>query len=284
VTPEAERRALRTKVRTTLERLGRSGELPVLPSAAAQALQAVQNPSTGIDELCSVITRDVSFAARIVGVANSAAYIRYKAAARVRDAVMVIGARKTADIIVAGCVKKMYGESPAAVALWRHSLAAAVAAEEVARATPGGEPGLAFLPGLFHDVGRFGLLTADPKAYEALEQAVAAADRERVAVEREWLEVDHAHVSATLAAGWGIPRPQCEAIRWHHDPAKAGAGADLAALLNAADRLAYDVGATMGARPPQPAGTERLRLTPDDFVRLADVVRQRFDEYQAALA
>ena len=71
-----ERRAVREHIRMTLTRLSRTGELPALPAAATAALALARSTEAGVDELCRVIRGDVGLSARILRVANSAAYAR----------------------------------------------------------------------------------------------------------------------------------------------------------------------------------------------------------------
>src|SRR5207245_9119304 len=80
--------------------------------------------------------------------------------------------------------------------LWHHALAVAIATEELARATRRIEPSLAFLPGLFHDVGRIAFLLADYTSVDVIQGLVEAGGGARPALEHGW----HAlHPAATVA-------------------------------------------------------------------------------------
>jgi putative nucleotidyltransferase with HDIG domain len=252
-------RLRRQRVRTTLINLSRTGELPALPQTATAALALARKPDADTEELCDLIALDVGLAARILRIANSAAYIRRAPARTIRDAVLALGMRKTCDVLVAACFRQLHRDPGGyAQRLWHHALAVAIATEELARATRGIDPNLAFLPGLFHDVGRIAFLLADYTSVDVIQGLVEAGAGARSALEEEWYGFDHAVTGAVLAADWGLDPEQCEAIRCHHDPTRASRGRTLALLLSAADTIATAIG----------CGTGIVLDTRDAFVEL----------------
>ena len=86
---------LREGVRTTLTRLSRTGELPTLAPTAVAAMAIARDPEAGVEQLCRVVRSDVGLSARILRVANSAAYARRVPARTLSDAVLTLGLRKT---------------------------------------------------------------------------------------------------------------------------------------------------------------------------------------------
>jgi len=252
--PGIDRGQLREHVRSTLTRLSRTGELPALPPAACAALAIARNPDAGVDDISRVIRTDVGLSARILRVANSAAYARRVPARALPDAVLTLGLRKTCDVLVAAGARQLFRQVPRqAEALWNHALATAIIAEELARHTNVVASHLAFLPGLFHDVGRIGFLLAADEAYTIVHDRLNAGAAARPDAERGWYGFDHAEAGAILTEDWGLGPDQVEAIRWHHQPAQAEAGRHLAAVLNVADVGAYALGFGGGATPPSDA-------------------------------
>ena len=69
-------------VRSTLVYLSRTGELPAMPQTATAALAIARDPGADADALGGVIRTDVALAARVIHVANSAAYARRAPAGR----------------------------------------------------------------------------------------------------------------------------------------------------------------------------------------------------------
>lgn len=283
-TMTSSREDLRTRVRSTLARLSRTGALPTLPAAASAALGIARNPEADLDDLCRVIQTDMGLAARLLRVANSAAVGRRTPARKLSEAVMTVGLRRTCDILVAACAKRLYeGSTARTEELWNHALAVGVAAEELARITRTVDVGLAFLPGLFHDVGRVAFLLADPTVAEVIDGLVIS-DQEPSSLEREWYGFDHAEAGAILAEEWGLALELCDAIRWHHAPAEAGAARNLATILNAADRLAYTIGCGSSAEPPASVTLVHLGLSPEDEIACAERVQSAWQQQRDFLA
>jgi putative nucleotidyltransferase with HDIG domain len=283
--PTGSHEDLQARVRSTLARLSQTGALPSLPAAASAALALARDPEADVDGLCRIIQTDVGLAARVLRVANSAALGRRNPARKLQEAIITVGLRKTCDIMVAACAKRLYdGASSRTEELWNHSLAVGVAAEELARLTRTVESGCAFLPGLFHDVGRVAFLIADASAAEAIAGVVANGEGDTSFFEREWYGFDHAEAGAILAEDWGLALELCDAIRWHHDPTEAGAARDLAVVLNGADAIAYAIGCGLNLEPPPGVSTKALGLSPAEEAELVERVRTVWSEQRDLLA
>lgn len=272
----------RIAVRETLTRLSRTGDLPALPATAAAALAIARDPETDSDALCGVIRDDVGLSARILGVANSVAYGRRKPARTLHEAVFTVGLRKTCDLVVAAAARQLYVRPhPRAEGLWHHALAVATAAEELA-ATQRVAPANAFLPGLFHDVGRIAFLLADSAALDTIEERMIGEEADRAALESEHFGVDHAEAGAVLAGDWGLAPSQVDAIRWHHRPDGAGEGRALATVLSAANALVHELG--FGSPSTTELGPRDLGLSPEEAGFCRERVRRSFEIQNALLS
>jgi HD-like signal output (HDOD) protein len=275
---------VRDNVRSTLTRLSRTGELPTLPPAALAAMAIARNPDSGVDDLCQVIRRDVGLSSRILRVANSAAYARRVPARALVDAVLTLGLRKTCDLLVAAHARRLFAVAPAhAERLWRHSLASALLADEMARFSGGRNGLLAFLPGLFHDVGRiaFYLATSDPGADTRSEAATVSGKPE---AERARYGFDHAEAGAILTEDWGLGPDQVDAIRWHHQPAQAEHGRMLAAILNVADVAAHEMGFGSGSAAPEHVDGTSIGLGDPELETIVERVRETFRTHDSLLS
>ncbi len=284
--PNMQQGAVRERVSSTLKRLSRTGALPTLPAVASAALGLVRDPEADINELCEIIQTDVGLSARVLRIANSAALGRRRPARKLSDAVVTVGLRKTCDVLVAACARQLYDSaSPRAEALWNHALATAVASEAIARHTGLVDPGRAFLPGLFHDVGRIAFLLADEVSLDVIDQLVEADEGGRIALENEWYGFDHSEAGAILSEDWGLALEQSDAIRWHHEPASAGAAQDLATNLSAADGVAYLLGCGASENPPPEAvPLESMGLEPEDAEALVERIQVVFDDHRDFLS
>ena len=283
-TDERDREDVRERVQATLARLSRSGALPVLPGVASAALALARNPDADFEEIDHLIRTDVGLTARVLRVANRVGYGRIKPARTVREAALTIGLRKTCDLLVLACARELY-DVPVrhAAELWKHALTVAVAAEELARAVKLPDPAAAFLPGLFHDVGRIGFLLADEMSYDVIFWLMANGTGEHRDLEIEWYKFDHAQASAVLAEQWGLEAPLCKAISAHHAPDPGAAGGRLAEILNAADGLAYTLGWGTSERRPPDVGVIQLGLSAADEAACLARVQQQVAEHDALL-
>lgn len=271
------RDALRNAVRGTLTRLSATGGLPVLPAVATAALGIVQDPDGDVADLTQVIQTDVGLTARVLRVANSAGFGRRRPATTLRDAVITIGLRQTCDVLVAVCAKQLYtAPGPHTDVLWNHSLAVAVAAEELARVLGRVPPSDCFLPGLFHDLGRLAFQQADPAAFAELLHAVERGEGDASALERERFGFEHAQAGSIVSEDWNLRQEQCDAILWHHEPERAQTGRELATIINGADYLAYVAGYGTAGRPPAGIGITALGFSLEDEATIVDRVRAEF--------
>jgi HD-like signal output (HDOD) protein len=277
--PEAARGSdPRARIRVALTQLARTGRLPALPSVATMALAISRDPAADTQELARVLQTDVGLTARVLRVANSPGYGRRLKARSVGEAITTLGFGKTCDILVAICVRQFYlGPGAHAAALWNHSLAVAVAAEELAHRTRRAPPGTAFLPGLLHDIGRIAFMLADPRSFEALQARIDAGEGVGTTLERECYEFDHAQVGGILAEDWGLVPEQCDAIRYHHEPDWADNARELATVVNGADRLAYLIGVGTNTVVPQDVSLDTFGLSPEEEAACAARVREAYD-------
>jgi putative nucleotidyltransferase with HDIG domain len=245
---------------------------------ATAALAIARDPDGNPADLARLIQTDVGLTARILRLANSPAYGRRRETQSVHDAVVTVGMRTACNILVAICARQLYVvPGRYTEVLWHHSLAVAVAAEDLARVTRRVRPGAAFLPGLLHDIGRIAFLLLDPRLFEMIRELVESGKGEATALERDCYDLDHAQVGGVLAEEWGLAPEQCDAIQWHHEPARGGAGQALATVINAADHLAYTIGYGSSEQVPPSVSMAILGLSPDDEVACADRAREAFE-------
>ena len=139
-------------------------EIPAVPELAERIRRAVDDASNGAAEVARVVQADPAVAARVVRVANSAAYAGKAPARNLREAVVRLGLQPTRDLVVAVTMQQIFSNAHAALRrrlleLWRHSTHVAAVTFALARRLKGMDAERALLAGLLHDIGAAVLIT-----------------------------------------------------------------------------------------------------------------------------
>ncbi|MBS2021118.1 MAG: HDOD domain-containing protein [Deltaproteobacteria bacterium] len=192
-----------------------SVELPMLPQVAAEVMAMATDPETDAARLSKLIHRDAALAGAVLKLANSAAQATRMPIASLPQAVARLGMATVSGIAVAsslqGGVFQVRGQEALLAAIWRHSLASASFAQEIARHLRNNVEA-AYLCGLLHQVGR-------PLV---LQLAVGAAGSEVGRLdERDFFELFARHERAfglMLGERWKLAPTVLCAIAHHHEP------------------------------------------------------------------
>jgi putative nucleotidyltransferase with HDIG domain len=208
----------------TLEQIkSMASELSPLSPTAPKLARVVADPNSSADDIVEVLRYDQVLTLDILRFANSAASASTRAIATVKDAVIRTGGTRILELVVARHIKTMvqvplalYGYSEED--LWRHSVAAALAAENLALFTNKTPSGLSFTAALLHDIGKL-LIERIASANKddlfstrsAEQQTIPFEERERLIY-----GCSHADIGAEIAATWKLPQEIVEAIRHHH--------------------------------------------------------------------
>jgi len=250
----------RDDVRSTFNRIAETCDLPPMPAAAARALRLARDPDTTTDELARVVLVDPALAARVLTMSRSVLYLRRTPPKSLREAIVTVGFQGLRRILMAASARSAFSaDDKVAQALWAHSLATALAADELAKVAPNAAElgGDAFIAGLLHDIGKLIFHVADPKAYAQLGVCDAAK-------EREFFGATHDLAGSCVAEIWGLDDDVVQAILGHHG---GDAQTPLAVLIGRADLIATEIGygsVPQGAVPGLAAGespeiAERVR-------------------------
>jgi putative nucleotidyltransferase with HDIG domain len=252
--------------------------LPALPAAVARVHALAADPRSGPADFEALLRPDPALSANLLRLANSAHFAPRSRVETVRQAVAVLGLKRTSDLATGAAFaplvpKRLPGYEVDAAAFWLHCAAVAVLAEKLA-AEAGGAPDLTFTAGLLHDVGKLAVCAFVAGEASAIAARLRAGEA-FAAAERGTLGLDHAEVGAVVALRWGLPPAVADVARWHHRPGDVPEGVDrrLVAVVHAADGLAHalGLGADRGelARALDPAAVEPLGIPVRRVERIA---------------
>lgn len=218
-----------------------------------------------LDEVRKLIELDPALAARILRVANSAAYRGLGPCASVSQAVVRIGATNISGLAMAMSTMALFRDLGGIGRKIRdHSAGTAVVARELALSLNCAPlSSKVFLAGLLHDIGKLLILQSGDKMYAELvaREMVPATIHLR---ERAMWGFDHGLLGANVLRSWNIPAPIPQLIAWHHQ-AKGGTcdtteWAQALNLLRLADVVDWLLGQGCPANSPWVA---RVAASPD---------------------
>ncbi len=214
--------------------------IPRLPQVAGRILQLAQNPDASVREVTKAIMSDPGLAARVLALANSAAYGGTGHVDGLEPALTRLGMKNVCNLVFTESVQtKVFpakGYRDLIERSWRLSLGSAIACEALARVT-NLERHAAFLIGLLHDTGTPTLVNTILE-YEKRNQGRPLGG-ELVEVVLSQL---HEEIGAYVLEQWGMPAPVVAAAREHERYAGGTQAQPAQKLIHAANRICRHLG------------------------------------------
>ncbi|MEM8981650.1 MAG: HDOD domain-containing protein [Pseudomonadota bacterium] len=211
--------------------------LPSLPSVYHEFVRVTASDVVDFAEIGNIVRHDLAMTARIVGLANSAAFAVGTPITTIERAVGQLGLQMVSALVTATCLFATLTDAHEArqlEAVWVHSSRVAKLATAFAKAEGfDAEADRAELlqAGLLHDIGEVVVMTQLPDVYRALQRDRPDSLGEQLDRERHEFGATHADIGACLLAYWGISARTIDAVAWHNEPELAAAGADPVATL-----------------------------------------------------
>lgn len=261
--------------------------LAPLPHAALKLVAILSRDDWQPEEVLEVVRLDPVLTGKVLGAANSAASGAAGKILQVDDAVRRIGPRAVVGLALAAGIKGRMAQALPQFGLgegelWRHSVAALLAAESASAHFRLPYSNAAVTAALLHDVGK--VLMArflDPETLDYLRLARMEGGHSMREAELEVLTISHGELGALVATHWGMPEEIARAVQYHHDLAGApSAHRGDAALVQLADSVAKVVSPPRIRAEDDPeeraAALAHLGAPAADFDAFCALVRQRF--------
>ncbi len=205
--------------------------LKPLPASVSRLATLVSSEDVDLGEVVEVVQLDPALTARMLKAANSAMSAAKVQVGTVKDAVVRLGSGLVLSFAIAGSVKKtVSGAIPSyglgEGELWRHSVAAALAAEVLKPfAKKVALPTEAFTAALLHDIGKLVLgRFLDKDAVALIDVARADDGLDFDSAEAFVLGIGHGELGGVVAQRWGLPGTIVCGIRYHESPQRARDG------------------------------------------------------------
>lgn len=222
--------------------IAESPELRSPPLVYRRLMEVLNHPRGGAGDVANVISQDMALTARLLKLVNSAFYSFPRKIETVSQAVSVVGTSQVRDLSLATSVADAFKNLPSDLidvdAFWRHSLACGVAARAIAGLRSETNVERFFVAGILHDLGRLVLIMRAPDEARLVMQRAQERGALLFETEREVIGFDHGRVGGALMEHWTMPDSLREAVRFHHEPAKAERFPVEAATVHVADIIA----------------------------------------------
>lgn len=225
---------LATKVRSQFK-------LPALPASVQRLSAEFAKPGVTVENIGHIIESDPSMSARILRLANSAAYGFPRRIASVGHAIVLLGLNVIKGVALSGAIFEI-AKSSNVDSLWNHSLCVATAAKVLAAPHGRKVEEVVFTAGLLHDIGKVVLHASLPKEMLAVTKHVRSRDIYAFQAEQEVLGFTHTQVAEWVLEEWQLPDVVKDAIIHHHKPDLAQVAKTEAAVVHVADILAKALG------------------------------------------
>lgn len=266
--------------------------LPADVRVLSKLADMLKDPNGELDDIVGLIRRDVSLAARVLRISNSAAYGGGRSVSSIEEAVNRVGFGEVLKLVGTATAGRLsegdLGCYDISGKLLRDNmLYAAFAAEALAR--PAGiDPRVAYNAGLLRTVGIMVLDRAGRQ--DPVTPPLYSPTRfpEFTSWELHAFGIASSDVTGLVLNAWGFPEELTRAVRAQYLARSEDLALPLAALLNVANALAQHVCRTFrGEDAWWQITPEKLRaagVTEDDFGPAVVATEKAFDAASAALA
>ncbi len=273
-----------------LQRMVRtSPDLEPLPMSVTHLAALVAKEETEMQEIAKVISYDQVLTTSLLRSANAANMAGKTPVTTVKDAVIRVGTGTVLSVALSASVSRRLGRALPQYGLnegdlWAHSVAAALAVEELPKFTRVRVPPEAVTAALLHDIGK--LVIAQIMTPSSITMMATVKDQlgaTRLEAEAQILETDHARIGGELALAWKLPQTIARGIAFHHKPPPSNN--TIPCAVHIADMVSKAVGAGLEDDNRNPETLqyclEQLSLSGEDYFRLCGSVAEKFHEVKA---
>ena len=227
-----------------LQRLEKDNLLiPSMPTIAIQCMKVLEDPNQTFSAVGKLVGKDPVLASRVLRLANSAAFPGKCSVTSLEQAIARMGTEGLKLALVNYSMYQAFSSKNERIqssfrGIWEHSLAVALLAKDLADRLPGPQkpdPGVAYLAGLLHDVGKpvVGALLLEAEKLISDKKSEFPWINHNV-----WKRVvasSHRRVGTALARKWNLPSEISSAIEGSStfDPSVPASFANLVCMANA---------------------------------------------------
>ena len=194
-------------------------QLPVIPKLLHELMQSFSDDNSRIEDIAKKIAMDQVISAKVLKMANSAAYRRGNDITSIEQAVIRLGFNALRSLVVASGIMTSF-KTPANFdknKFWVETFQVATIAKTLAADSRCIEPETAFTCALLHNIGELLIQSALPDDASLINLSISQGNS-RIEAQREMLGYDYSQVGAELAKRWNLSDTFVRAISQQLDP------------------------------------------------------------------
>ena len=263
-------------------------QLPVIPKLLHELMQDFSNDNSRIEDIAKKIAMDQVISAKVLKMANSAAYRRGVEITSIEQAVIRLGFNALRSLVVASGLMTSF-RTPSNFdknKFWVDNFQVATIAKALAADCRAIEPETAFTCALLHNIGELLIQSTLPEEASLINMAISRGTS-RIDAQREMLGYDYSQVGAELAKRWSLSDTFVRAIAQQLDPLSFDPISPEAVLIRLAMfvSFAWNAGVppqVIVARFPTPLALH-LGIDPERLAERLDELHQHGNELAAML-
>jgi len=218
----------------------RRHQMPTLPTLFIELQKTLENPFCSNRTISDLIKKDQGMVSKIMQLSNSALYGKRQEIKRIDNAITYLGNETLRNMVLQVCLVRMFPINTSllpdfsAQIFWKHSLATAYFAEQLAMMLRLPKSEDYYLGGLLHDLGKVLLFQFHPELFEEIVLTTIKENISGVEAENKIAGVDHANIGAFLAESWKFDNTILKVIANHHLllPSKMNLATAIVSLAN----------------------------------------------------
>lgn len=193
-------------------------QLPVLPILLIELMESFTNEDVRVEDIAKKVGMDQSISAKVIRMANSAAYHRGKEVESIERAVIRLGFNQVRRIVVATSLSNVFPETPGfdKDKFWQDTFTTASIAKALAKHANVNQE-TAFTCAMMHNIGELLLQIVKPEECALVAMSIEAGEP-RLSAQREIFGLDYTQVGAELARQWDFSTVFRDAIEQQLDP------------------------------------------------------------------
>lgn len=228
------------------EKIASIGSLPSPPAVYHELITELASETSSVKSIAAIVSKDVSLAAKMLQMVNSAFFGLPAHVESVHQAVNLLGLDTVRALILTAGVYSHFDNSEMSntdiALLFSHSLRVGTNAKKIALkiGLSRNQSDDALLAGLMHDIGKLVIATSFRDEMKKIIKLVSSKSIQQHVAEKEVLGVSHAEIGAHLLSLWGMSDTMIEAVAYHHEPGKTPTtGKSVLAAVHVANGIDY---------------------------------------------